>query len=283
MKRTCERKGVCVRVRRRVEGRTREANMMAWHGRASPAAATTRTPSAMDCAARVGRGCNAPAVRRARAGCSRVGPRPCGASMNDNIIETSSWDGSDFEHFPDVMPDNFRHLSWSAKRRTMRSRERSQWQEEMDRLKSQWSGRPSPSNQASAASNRGRGADAAPREDWYWREHMEALHEWEAQKASWSRRRAAAFRIAQQRLDGFNQANRRHARAQSGDAFAAKGRGGGERAKWCGVLGLNSNATAAEIKSAFKTKVFDFHPDLHPNVRDEKMKELLRARDYLLK
>ncbi len=51
------------------------------------------------------------------------------------------------------------------------------------------------------------------------------------------------------------------------------------------VLGLNKNATADDIKRAYKTLAKKYHPDLNPNDRnaEEKMKELNVAYDTLLK
>ncbi len=49
------------------------------------------------------------------------------------------------------------------------------------------------------------------------------------------------------------------------------------------ILGVSKNATEAEIKSAYRKKVKEYHPDLHPNDKDaaEKFKEINEANETL--
>jgi len=49
------------------------------------------------------------------------------------------------------------------------------------------------------------------------------------------------------------------------------------------VLGVGKNATEAEIKSAYRKKAKECHPDLHPNDKtaEERFKELNEANEVL--
>lgn len=190
-------------------------------------------------------------------------------------LDCTDWDNEAYEHFPDVMPYSVKSMAWSAKRKRMRTEESRAWREEMDKLKSEWSGHGTGLRDEQDPTG---DAEEVTNDDWHWCTHADAVRQWEEERKNWAENRAKAFRTAQQRLNSYratqqNSAQHRHQPTlpDLGDPSDPLG--------FYTMMGIPCTATAAELKSAFRARAKDLHPDVagEEDEAEEKMKDLLRA------
>jgi len=207
------------------------------------------------------------------------------ASGNFGMVE-GGWDSDGFEHFPDVMPYTVRSMAWSAKRKRMRTEESEKWQDEMDKLKSQWSGTCGSSRRggrtfgAEAEEEEGqRAAGFDSQQQQHWDAHREAVRGWEEQRRAWSTDRVKAFHVAQKRLDSFRQGQQSRT---MGSPVLPHVSVSADPLGFYASLGLEATASLPEIKAAFRAAAIETHPDVNGGRgSDEKMKLLLSAYEVL--
>jgi len=183
----------------------------------------------------------------------------------------SGLDNEAYEQFPNVMPYTVKSAAWSAKRKRMRSMEAQAWKEEMESLKSQWTGQNGAGGLGEGAGESGPGGAGVGMDDWHWCDHAEALRNWEEERRSWASNRDRAFRVAQQRLNSY--------RASQPRKPTLPDYGDPDPNGFYSVLGIPCHASAEELKTAFRAKAKDLHPDVAGDTAeaDGKMKTLLRA------